>query len=49
MGMIYGLGMFVIWFAPDTTGKKLEDWRSLLRFMDFASEKLAQFRLRSET
>lgn len=25
MGMIYGLGMIVIWFAPDTTGKKLED------------------------
>ncbi|MBI5802043.1 MAG: MFS transporter [Verrucomicrobia bacterium] len=25
MGIIYGLGMVVIWFAPDTTGKKLED------------------------
>ena len=25
MGMIYGLGMIAIWFAPDTTGKKLED------------------------
>jgi hypothetical protein len=25
MGSIYGLGMVVIWFAPDTTGKKLED------------------------
>lgn len=25
MGTIYGLGMVVIWFAPDTTGKKLED------------------------
>jgi MFS family permease len=25
MGTIYGLGMIVIWFAPDTTGKKLED------------------------
>ena len=25
MGTIYALGMVVIWFAPDTTGKKLED------------------------
>lgn len=25
MGLVYGLGMIVIWFAPDTTGKKLED------------------------
>ncbi len=25
MGLIYGLGMIAIWFAPDTTGKKLED------------------------
>ena len=24
-GHDYGLGMIVIWFAPDTTGKKLED------------------------
>lgn len=25
MGTVYGLGMLVIWFAPDTTGKKLAD------------------------
>lgn len=25
MGLIYGLGMFAIWFTPDTTGKKLAD------------------------
>jgi len=25
MGSIYALGMVAIWFAPDTTGKKLED------------------------
>ena len=25
MGSIYGLGMIAIWFAPDTTGKKLDD------------------------
>ena len=25
MGTVYGLGMVVIWFTPDTTGKKLED------------------------
>jgi MFS family permease len=25
MGLIYALGMIVIWFAPDTTGKTLDD------------------------
>ena len=25
MGLVYALGMIVIWFAPPTLGKKLED------------------------